>query len=91
MEQQKTGYSGSLKDARRVPACVAVARESLSLIKALVELALLSTDFPLLGPVTIGCDSKAALSLCKDRKERQRVSTSISYTTLRGIMWQSGC
>jgi hypothetical protein len=24
-------------------------------------------------PVTIGCDSKAALTLCKDRKEGQRV------------------
>jgi hypothetical protein len=48
-------------------------REGLSLIKALGELALLSVDFPLVGPVTFGCDNKAALSLCKDYKSGQRV------------------
>jgi hypothetical protein len=54
-------------------ACGSVAREGLSLLKALDELALLSSDFPLKGPLTILCDNKAALSLCKDRKEGQRV------------------
>jgi hypothetical protein len=54
-------------------ACGAVAREGLSLLKALDELSLLSSDFPLKGPLTILCDNKAALSLCKDRKEGQRV------------------
>jgi hypothetical protein len=54
-------------------ACGAAAREGLSLDKALGELALLSSDFPLGGPVVIRCDNKAALSLCKDRKEGQRV------------------
>jgi hypothetical protein len=54
-------------------ACGAAAREGLSLIKALGELTSLSADFPLQGPVVIGCDNKAALSLCKDRKEGQRV------------------
>jgi hypothetical protein len=54
-------------------ACGAAAREGLSLGKALGELAFLSSDFPLGGPVVIRCDNKAALSLCKDRKEGQRV------------------
>jgi hypothetical protein len=30
-------------------------------------------DFPLVGPVTIGCDSKAALSLCEDHMDGQWV------------------
>jgi hypothetical protein len=54
-------------------ACGAAAWEGLSLGKALGEIALLSSDFPLGGPVLIRCDYKAALSLCKDRKEGQRV------------------
>jgi hypothetical protein len=33
---------------------------------------LVSSDLPLKGPVVIACD-KAAISLCKDRKEGQRV------------------
>jgi hypothetical protein len=53
-------------------ACGAAAREGLSLGKALGEIALLS-DFPLGGPVVIWCDNKAALLLCKERKEGQRV------------------
>jgi hypothetical protein len=53
-------------------ACGAVAREVLSLIKALKELGPLSVDFPLPGPVVITCDSKATLSLCYDPKEGQR-------------------
>jgi hypothetical protein len=54
-------------------ACGAMAREGLSLLKALVELALLSDDFPIPGPLIVRCDNKAALSLCEDRKEGQRV------------------
>jgi hypothetical protein len=54
-------------------ACGAAAREGMSLRKALREMAFLSTDFLLSGPVIIRCDNKAALSLCKDRKEGQRV------------------
>jgi hypothetical protein len=54
-------------------ACGAAAREGLSLIKALGEMGLLSSDVPLKGPVVIACDNKAAISLCKDRKEGQRV------------------
>ena len=54
-------------------ACGAVAREGLALLKALDELSLLTTDFPLAGPLTIFCDNKAALGLTKDRKEGQRV------------------
>jgi Reverse transcriptase (RNA-dependent DNA polymerase) len=54
-------------------ACGAVAREGLSLIKALDELALLCSDFPITGPLQIFCDNKAAISLCADRKEGQRV------------------
>jgi hypothetical protein len=53
-------------------ACGSVAREGLSLLKALDELALLCSDFPLKGPLNVFCDNKAALLLCKDRKETQR-------------------
>jgi hypothetical protein len=54
-------------------ACGAAAWEGLSLSKALGEIASLSSDFPMGGPVVIRCDKKAALSLCQDRKEGQRV------------------
>ena len=54
-------------------ACGAVAREALSLIKQLNELAHLSNDFPIKGPLTVLCDNKAALTLCNERKEGQRV------------------
>jgi hypothetical protein len=54
-------------------ACGAAAREGMSLRKALGEMALLSSDFLLGGRVIRRCDSKAALSLCKDCKEGQRV------------------
>jgi hypothetical protein len=54
-------------------ACGAAAREGMSLRKALGEMALLSPDFLLGGPVIIRCDNKEALSLCKNRKEGQRV------------------
>jgi hypothetical protein len=54
-------------------ACGAGAREGMSLQKALGQMALLSSDFSLGGPVIIRCDNKAALSLCKDCKEGQRV------------------
>jgi hypothetical protein len=43
-------------------ACGAAAQEGLSLIKALGEMGLLSSDFPLKGPVVIACDNKAAIS-----------------------------
>jgi hypothetical protein len=52
-------------------ACGAVTREALSLHKACRDLAPMSSDFPLTGPVVIRCDNKAALSLCRDRKEGQ--------------------
>jgi hypothetical protein len=54
-------------------ACGSVAREALSLIKQLGELAHLSSDFPIKGPLTVLCDNKAALTLCNERKEGQRV------------------
>jgi hypothetical protein len=54
-------------------ACGAAAREGMSLRKALGEMTLLSSDFLLGGRVIIRCDNKAALSLCKDRKEGQQV------------------
>jgi hypothetical protein len=55
-------------------ACGAAAREGMSLQKALGKMATLSSDFALGGPVIARCDNniKAALSLCKDRKEEQR-------------------
>jgi hypothetical protein len=53
--------------------CGAAAQERMPLRKALGEMTLLSSDFLLGGRVMIRCDNKAALSLCKDRKEWQRV------------------
>ena len=50
-----------------------MAREALSLIKQLDELQHLSNDFPIKGPLTVLCDNKAALTLCNERKEGQRV------------------
>jgi hypothetical protein len=54
-------------------ACGAAAREGLSLRKALKDMAFLCADLSLVGSIEIACDNKAALSLCKDRKEGQRV------------------
>jgi hypothetical protein len=71
MEQQEAADYCSLNDG--VPGVWAAAREGLSLIKALREMGLLSSDFPLKGPVVIECDSEAAISLCKDHKEGQHV------------------
>jgi hypothetical protein len=45
----------------------------MSLCKAIGEMALLSSDSLLGGPVVLRCDKKAALSLCKDRREGKRV------------------
>jgi hypothetical protein len=49
-------------------ACEAAAREGMSLRKALGEMALLSPDFLMGGPVIVRCDTKAALSLWSKRK-----------------------
>jgi hypothetical protein len=54
-------------------ACGAVARERLSVRKALDELSMFCSDLPLTGPLTVRCDNQAALSLCKDRKKGQRM------------------
>jgi hypothetical protein len=54
-------------------ACGAAAREDMSSPKALGEMALLSSDFLLGGPVITRWNNKAALSFCKNRKEGQRV------------------
>jgi hypothetical protein len=64
--------AASTMDAK-YQACGAAAREGMSLRKALGEMALLLSDFLLGGRVMTRCDNKAALSLCKDRKEEQRV------------------
>jgi hypothetical protein len=50
-------------------ACGSVAREGLSLAKALRELEPLSTNLPLKDPMIICYDNKAAQSLCQDHKE----------------------
>jgi hypothetical protein len=54
-------------------ACGAAAQEGLLLGQALREMGLLSSIFSLGGPVVKSCDDKAALSLCKDLKEGQRM------------------
>ena len=53
-------------------ACSAVAREALSLRKALGELSQLSRLLPR-GALQIRGDNQAALTLCGDRKEGQRI------------------
>jgi hypothetical protein len=53
-------------------ACGEAAREGLSLLKDFRELAQVSSDFPLAGPLIIQSDNNAALSLCLERKEGQR-------------------
>jgi hypothetical protein len=73
VEQQKQATTAASTMDAEYQAFGAAAGEGLSLIKALGELTSLSADFPLQGPVVIGCDIKAALSLCNDRKEGQRV------------------
>jgi hypothetical protein len=54
-------------------ACGAVAREALSLQKALSEFESVCSDFAWDSPLTVFCDNQAALTLCQDRKESQRV------------------
>jgi hypothetical protein len=68
-----TMYGGAVSWSSRKQATAAAAREGMSLRKALREIASLSPDFLLGGPVIIWCHNKAALSLCKDSKEGQRV------------------
>jgi hypothetical protein len=53
-------------------ACGAVASEALSLRKIMRDLQSVSRDFPLSGPISVACDNKAALVLCKNCKEGQR-------------------
>jgi hypothetical protein len=69
-KQPKTASSTTKAEYQ---ACGAVAREGLSVRKALDELSMLCGDLPLTGPLTVRCDNLAALSLCKDRKEGQRM------------------
>jgi hypothetical protein len=69
--QRQPTTSTSIMDAE-YQGCGAAAQEGLSLTKELGEMGLLSSDFPLKGPVVIECDRKAAISLCKGRKEGQR-------------------
>ena len=54
-------------------ACGAVAREALSLHKALSEFESVCSDFAWDSPLTVFCDNQVALTLCQDRKESQRV------------------
>jgi hypothetical protein len=53
--------------------CKEIAREGLSVRKASGKLSMLCSDSLLTGPLTVRCDNQAALSLCKDRKEGQRM------------------
>jgi hypothetical protein len=70
--KKQPAAAASTVDAR-YQACEAAAREGLSLCMALGEIALLTSDVPLGGPVVIRCDNRAALSLCKDCKEGERM------------------
>jgi hypothetical protein len=52
-------------------ACGEAACEGLSLLKGFRELAQVSSDFPLAGPLIFQSDNNAALTLCLERKEGQ--------------------
>ena len=54
-------------------ACRPAAYEGSWLPKAIYEFALLSTGFPIKGSLTVFCDNKAVLSLCKDCKAGQSI------------------
>ena len=54
-------------------ACGAVAREALSLGKGLTEFEAVVPGFVASRPLIVRCDNQAALTLCKDRKESQRM------------------
>jgi hypothetical protein len=53
-------------------ACGSMAREALSFQKLLEEFALLARSLDVQGPLTVFCDNKAAIYLCKDRRETKR-------------------
>jgi hypothetical protein len=69
---QQPTTAASTMDAEFL-ACGAAAREGISYRKLMREFALLSRDLDLKGPLHVFCDNKAALCLCKDRKESKRV------------------
>jgi hypothetical protein len=73
LEQQEAGYHCGFNNGSGVSSLWCGSQGRAVTIKALGELASLSGDFPLVGPVLISCDNKAALSLCQDRKEGQMV------------------
>ena len=54
-------------------ACGAAAREGLSLTKAFREFAFVSSDLLLDGPIEIGRDNKAALTLCKEGQRSKHI------------------
>jgi len=54
-------------------ACGAVAREALSLQKALAEFETVCSEFAWESPLTVFCDNHATLTLCQESKESQRV------------------
>jgi hypothetical protein len=75
----------------------------MSLRKALGEMALLSSNSLLGGPVGKRCDSKASLSVCKDREavvknihviclfDRDHVAGTLSVRGTCHIPWQLTC
>jgi hypothetical protein len=71
MEQQRASYSNSFNNARRVTSMWSCGMRGTVFDRSVREVALLSRDFPLNETVGIGCDDKAALPLCKDRKQGQ--------------------
>jgi hypothetical protein len=54
-------------------ACGAAAREVLSFRKLIEEFTVLCAELCLKGPLRVFCDNQAALTLCADKKETQRV------------------
>ena len=54
-------------------ACGAAAREALSLRKLFGDFEALCGELQIEGPLRVRCDNQAALVICQDRKETQRV------------------
>jgi hypothetical protein len=90
MEKQAAGHHSTVKDGRRIPRLWGGGVGWLFIDQGAAGACLVVCGFLFLGPVAIGCDDDAALSLCKDRKEGQRAKHIDIIHHLQGIMWQVG-